>query len=121
MDFQRHQITHDSNGNRSVVSAAHLLPLDYGGGTIQDIVSTNTAVFIQWCKVFVHHVQHLTSNGRNILLLYDSLRAHLSFRCFTSMNGGGVKVYPIPTLTSGSTQPLDAAAFGPSEKSSFAL
>lgn len=28
----------------------------------------NNAVFIQWCNVLVHHVQHLTSNGSKTLL-----------------------------------------------------
>ena len=64
-----------------VRSAANLLPKDTFLSTRHEIGGRNRIIFVRWSAMFVARVQHLTSSERNILLICDEPRSHLSLQC----------------------------------------
>jgi hypothetical protein len=85
----------------------------------QVVVSTRTDIagmdsnFKEFAKWFVDQVRDLTAGGRKFLLLYDGYRSHMNIQALDAFASGGVIAYTIPAHTSGTTQPLDVAVFGP--------
>jgi hypothetical protein len=61
----------------------------------------------------VDQVRDLTAGGRKVLLLYDGYRGDMDIQTPDTFASGVVIAYTLPAHTSGTTQPLDVAVFGP--------
>jgi hypothetical protein len=92
---------------------ADLLPRNSIATCREDVAGMDKAIFIWWARDFVKEVADLTSGGRKILLTYDGYRSHLAVEALEILVDAGVIVHALPAHTSGSTQPLDVAVFGP--------
>ena len=56
---------------------------------------------------FFQHLKLLTDDGRNILMVMDGYRSHMSVRVLEMCHHINVIVYVLPFHTSGNAQPLD--------------
>ena len=71
----------------------------------------DTSRFLDWWYSFVDDVEPLTKDGRKVLLIYDSYRAHLSAANIELLERNNINVYVPPAHTSGKTQPLNVVLF----------
>ena len=69
--------------------------------------------FKEWAYEFIVHVRDLTSNGHQVLLIYDAYGSHMSLEVLQLFEDNGVVVYALPAHTSGKTQLLDVVLFSP--------
>lgn len=68
-------------------------------------------MFLEWAKVFAKRLRDLTSNGRKVLIIYDSYATYMRIRVLEMFRANNILVYALPAHTSGKTQPLDDFAF----------
>ena len=83
----------------------------------ENVAGVDSYNFIEWAKLFVVDVKDLTMNNRNVLLVLDGYRSHMTYQALRILQTGGVIVYALPAHTSGYTQPLDVSVFGPFKES----
>jgi len=67
--------------------------------------------FFKWAVVFIEHAKPLTAGGRNVLLIFDGYRSHMTLRVIELFHMNNVIVCALPPHTSGKTKPLDVTVF----------
>ena len=77
-----------------------------------EVADVDRVSFYQFVMKFTENVQDLTTNGRKVLLKFDSYRSHLLLRALIYSRDHGVIACALPAKTSGKTQPCDVTLFG---------
>lgn len=102
-----------ANGTTMTEAVVEMLLRNALVTTREDLGGVDSQSFARWAKMFVEEGKDLTVDGRKELLIYNGYPSHMTLASLEILDAGGVIAYALPSHTSGTTQPLELAVFGP--------
>lgn len=83
------------NGTARLQTYADILPPNSVLAFREDRGGVDSTSFNNWAVLFVESVRDLTARGRNVLLIFDAYRSHLSLQLLYYFRDNGAVVYAL--------------------------
>lgn len=79
----------------------------------RDASSVDATILLQWIDIFIQRIGVRVSVEKTVLLLYDSVRSHMTFGFIKKIFDGKIVVIALPSHTSDNLQHFDVSFLCP--------